>query len=828
MRIVIYDGILETHVASSLERSLVRFGHDVLNTGKFGSGFAFPEPGKDISHIEATVQRVIAFDPDVLFVMRPASLPLELLSRVKSHGIRLIAWFSDDPVLFDLSYGPVLQSYDLVLHCGNERVLRFYEDFFGFPTGVNFPFWTDHESFPYVWGSQNPSADIMFLGNVQDKVRRRRYFDLGKLDLDVRVHGSIGADYFGLDGGYLYTDREVAESGATVRLALNIPQYFKDHRGLPTWFPGLDNLGFFEYPSRVIQYMAMGIPTISVVPEARASDFTSYPEMFVAKSIEEAGEIAKQLISDGKLSALSNSVLERFDRNFSADSRVQMLEHILDSDSWRRLDAHDRANWFTEFNGKDLSSYQLDRSPQLQAGRSFGLDLADGSSNSLHSGSSKPVRVLILSGDVGSPYSRGNAAYEWMITDERFEVSLKSIEDFKKCFSQDPQKICEFALLVNKIQPELVENKIDVLLITDADVSLTQSGAAHLRELGVKSAIVNDEQTTNGWLKLQRMIQTFDGVFTSRYSDVEKALYLGYYNCSFIPAFVKPAFMGALSECRSKRKVVRVGGGTDNEENSYPAISRDARFLTMDKLTFDRLEELSTDELASTLKSVVSLMTFPGTRECPVIHRMAPYVAIASEVSVVGRSPQWQRVHPYDRVCVTVQAPGELATKLDRLNAIQGDESKTDNRLAPLVSAPSNFLASILNLGRSACLKTAPFNLALKNHKTIQIPVKKVGGKVDGLSSLVRVVTDSAVCGLKSWWLRIRVDGRSTFGIAPTGCDEFFVNGVSDPDRLTVEAVYVGKSCSVCDQIAFSGSVSIETVSELSTRGSAVSVSIVD
>ncbi|TFI48698.1 hypothetical protein E4A41_07155, partial [Micrococcus endophyticus] len=172
-----------------------------------------------------------------------------MLQALRATGAALVAWFSDDPVLFEHSYGPVVDLYDLVLHCGGAPVLRFYEERFGRPTGVNLPFWTDHTAFPVVHGARPAETDVLFLGNMVGPVRRWRYDALAAMEHEVTVFGQVGEDPAGLGGGFLDAEHEVVQAGARARVALNIPQVFADHRGQPTWFPGLDALGAFELPS---------------------------------------------------------------------------------------------------------------------------------------------------------------------------------------------------------------------------------------------------------------------------------------------------------------------------------------------------------------------------------------------------------------------------------------------------------------------------------------------------------------------------------------------------------------------------------------------------
>ncbi|MFB1427801.1 hypothetical protein ACEUE7_05830 [Micrococcus endophyticus] len=350
MRIVLFDGIQEAHVAESLARALTAAGHEVHHTGRFGAGYVFRDTDDLLPVVAPHLERIAELRPDVVLVFRPASAPWPVLQALRATGAVLVAWFSDDPVLFEHSYGPVVDLYDLVLHCGGAPVLRFYEERFGRPTGVNLPFWTDHTAFPVVHGARPAETDVLFLGNMVGPVRRWRYDALAAMEHEVTVFGQVGEDPAGLGGGFLDAEHEVVQAGARARVALNIPQVFADHRGQPTWFPGLDALGAFELPSRVIQYAAMGLPTVSVVPGGAPTP--AFPEMPVVDTVQDADRWIAHALGSGELEALSAAAVDRFDRSFSADARVLALESLLQDDDWRRLDADERAVWFLRFDGR--------------------------------------------------------------------------------------------------------------------------------------------------------------------------------------------------------------------------------------------------------------------------------------------------------------------------------------------------------------------------------------------------------------------------------------------------------------------------------------------
>lgn len=354
MRVVLFDAILESHVTESLARAFRAAGHEVLSTGRLHHGHRFRPDDALARTLEPHLAAVRDFRPDWVIVFRPATAPWPVLRLLRGTGAQLAVWLSDDPVLFEHSYGPVMDLYDLVMHCGDARVLRFHEERAGRPTGVNIPFWTDHTAFPRVHGALPAEADVLFLGNVTGPVRRRRYEQLAAMESRVRIHGAVGDDPAGLGGGYLDTDAEVAAAAARVRTALNIPQVFADHRGTDTWFPGLDRLGSFEVPSRVVQYAALGLPTVTVDP-TRAS-CASLPEQQVVPDVAAADAWVQSLIREGALAEAGERMAARFDRSFCAAARVLAFESLVADDSWRRLDAQERATWFLQFDGRTRPS----------------------------------------------------------------------------------------------------------------------------------------------------------------------------------------------------------------------------------------------------------------------------------------------------------------------------------------------------------------------------------------------------------------------------------------------------------------------------------------
>lgn len=356
MKIVLFDGIQEMHVVNSLRRALEKRGHSVLSTGKLTSGFEFIKSTEDYSAVERSIQRIELTSPDLIVVFRPSALPFHYLRRLRRTGTKIFAWFSDDPVLWNYTYKQATNEYDMILHCGNSEVLGFYEDKFGRPTGVNFPFWTDTQEFPYVYETDETDKEIVFFGNVSDSIRRQRYYDLARLNQPLRIYGKSDPDYFGIGAEYLDFRHETLAMARKAKISINIPQLFSVRKDDPSWFEGLDRLGSFEIPSRVIQCAAMGIPVISVDPfEATPSAFQS---AFNVESIEECNTLIERIDSQTILSNASDAGFEEFLRYFTAASRAMALEDLIINDSWRSLGAIERSTWYRSFDA--LGHRQID------------------------------------------------------------------------------------------------------------------------------------------------------------------------------------------------------------------------------------------------------------------------------------------------------------------------------------------------------------------------------------------------------------------------------------------------------------------------------------
>lgn len=329
MNIVLFDTILERHLVESLERAFKHLGHDVISTGLLVHGHDLIKREEDKKRIWEAIERVLSFQPDLFISFRPMNLLPEMLDYIRKKCLTAI-WLSDDPVLYKTCYSTVIDHYDLMLHCGSEKVIAFYNSK-GHRHGINFPFWTDHVAFPCVYDPNNAHEGAIFLGNMNGQVRRKRYLDFAELPFQKKVFGLLDSDPLGIHGGviaeaYLNTSA-VSDALSRFRVAVSIPQFFSEYSGLHYDFPELRELGYFQYPSRVIQYIASGLP-VAAIGELDMKQ--AMPEIEVKGDLKSLSPYIANLLSDETFASdESKAVLARFRKNYSSLSRVNCLMDVL-------------------------------------------------------------------------------------------------------------------------------------------------------------------------------------------------------------------------------------------------------------------------------------------------------------------------------------------------------------------------------------------------------------------------------------------------------------------------------------------------------------------
>lgn len=344
MDIIFFDEILETHTCESLKSALINRGHKVYWTGKIWQGHQFPADEVDTNFIWEKVKNLIEQKPDVIFNFRASSLLPEMIIKLKNSGINTIVWLPDDPVLYHICYRHIVEFYDTILHCGDAHILNFYEEKHG-RSGFNFPFWTDASFFPFSYNPENAEYDLVFLGNCVGQVKRERYKLIASLPGKKRIFGKVSNDEFNLGAGFIKDTKEISRCLGKGLIGLNIPQYFKDYGSTDYDFPQLKDLGFFQYPSRIIQYAACGLPIISLQP---GNSPATFPELITVSDINMLINKINILINNPEyLSEIlsSHQVYQRFRQNFSAESRAIFLEKII-ANEYVNLDTVTRSQLF--------------------------------------------------------------------------------------------------------------------------------------------------------------------------------------------------------------------------------------------------------------------------------------------------------------------------------------------------------------------------------------------------------------------------------------------------------------------------------------------------
>ncbi|MDD2728277.1 hypothetical protein [Malikia sp.] len=345
-----FDSILERHLVESLKRAFEYLGHSVHSTDLIVHGHDMIKNESDKKKVWSEIEKALDFTPDLFISFRPMNLLPEMVEVIKKKCITAI-WLSDDPVLYKTCYSLVVDSYDLMLHCGSEKIISFYHAK-GHKHGINFPFWTDHHAFPPVYNPLEAGEEVLFLGNMNGQVRRKRYFEFAKLPNKKKIFGLLDSDPLGIHGGFIkeaYLNCDlVSQTIKNFRISVSIPQFFDEYAGLHYDFPELRSLGYFQFPSRVIQYIASGIPVAAVGQEDMKF---AMPEIEVSSSINGLESYISKVISDFDFAqSESKKVLSRFRKSYSSLARAQHLLYILNNmEEIRSMSPGKKATQFLEF-----------------------------------------------------------------------------------------------------------------------------------------------------------------------------------------------------------------------------------------------------------------------------------------------------------------------------------------------------------------------------------------------------------------------------------------------------------------------------------------------
>ncbi|MFC9441871.1 MULTISPECIES: hypothetical protein [unclassified Brevibacterium] len=287
---------------------------------------------------------------DVFLAFRPASVPLPLLQRVKAVAGMTITWFSDDPVYFSTVYATVAPHYDLVLHTGGPDNLRIYSEALGLGNGVEFPFWTDQIEHPRADFAFEPSYDWLFYGNLHDRFRRDRVDYLRELGSRAAVFGKPPDARETVNHlGILTREGELRAIAGKCRFGLSFSQRLSSYAGTKFESVATRAVREFPMPSRLIQYLAIGLPVMS----RDQSPYTKrmLPGVMHAETSRAAVRLSQEF-DDSDWAHASNQASQLFEESFTAESRAAFLLELVSEFSWRRWSITDRS---VAFAGKGSS-----------------------------------------------------------------------------------------------------------------------------------------------------------------------------------------------------------------------------------------------------------------------------------------------------------------------------------------------------------------------------------------------------------------------------------------------------------------------------------------
>lgn len=331
-RWLIYGSILEAHVCESLEAALRRRGQELIRVSRLEGTIRATCSPEELAAVDRRVMAAVEQNPvDVVFNFRPAELGPETLRKLRAAGVTTIVWFPDDPLLYETNTRSIADEYDITLHTGDERILDLYESNSRADHDVrrySFPFWSDRTFYPHVYDPDSAEFDLGYLGNCNSPRKMGRYALMASLPFSTVVYGALGpgGDYASIHGGLIQDWSTIPEHLAKLKIAVNTPQRFTGIEHDPLYWPGVERFGEFQFPSRIAQYAACGVPIIS-----KSALATPVPSVLTVASRADLIDCAADLLSDTeKLLAQSRLVSADFDAYLSADSRAELLLQLLD------------------------------------------------------------------------------------------------------------------------------------------------------------------------------------------------------------------------------------------------------------------------------------------------------------------------------------------------------------------------------------------------------------------------------------------------------------------------------------------------------------------
>lgn len=465
--------------------------------------------------------------------------------------------------------------------------------------------------------SGNSAKGLAYIGHLDTPRKRQRYFELVGFPYNVAVYGNTAPDYLRIGSGNL--DRpedwnQVMEGSNAVLLDLDMlggdpvlssPFIFATELGLP----------FFVTGATGKESLPPGVTAISDLRELVAF-------------FESTGD---ELIPGG------SPLNER--SPFAASVRAEELLKLLGAVI------------------RDTGDNEIVEQASNSAGFNFfeGIQAATGENRK---------RSLAL---VGTGFGRESSrivAIKRSLEMIGHDLLTFDAEGISGLLQRDSKKVCQYQINVSPVLDELTSNDVDLVVFAGINARLTDASKQLLDDLGIQTICIDD--TFSRWGEhLAQLSLSFDAVLTSSAHRVKCAQMVGFPNVHYLPHFVNPDFMKALSSVSGKHGIVKVRRSIEREYELAPGLGVDSANIPDSNIHhFQHLLELSLSELAETLSCETLLLSHEGHLANPAIHELMPYAWLAAEEVYFPRNSETDEVEPYASGSTWVREIGELSKKL--------------------------------------------------------------------------------------------------------------------------------------------------------------------
>lgn len=600
-----------------------------------------------------------------------------------------------------------------------------------------FPWWERDEDLAALCSRAGDSErGLAYIGHLDIPRKRQRYFELARFPYNVAVYGNTAPDYLRIGNGNL--DRpedwnQVKEGSNAVLLDLDMlggdpvlssPFIFAIELGLPFFVTGAT--GKESLP-----------PGVTAVSDLRD----------IAAFFESAGN---ELIPGG------SPLNER--SSFAASVRAEQLLKLLKTPA------------------RDTDDNEIiGRAPNLVEGNCL---------ESFHVGKGEHrKRSLALIGTGFGRESSRIVAIKRSLEMIGHDLLFFEAEGISGLLQRDSKKVCQYQINVSPLLDELTSNDVDLVVFAGINARLTDASKQLLDDSDIQTIFVDD--TFSRWGEhLAQLSLSFDAVFTSSAHRVKCAQMVGFPNVHYLPHFVNPDFMKALSSVSEKHGIVKVRRSIEREYELASGLGVDSANIPDPNIHhFQHLLELSLSELAETLSCETLLLSHEGHLPNPAIHELMPYAWLAAEEVYFPRNSDTDEVEPYASGSTWVREIGELSKKLRNVKP-RGKQSVPWS--AAITDGPAQ-MKRVIELPKD----NRPGALQRKG-AMVTYPVEPPAGYSGPLAVLVEApeLSRSAF----NWVVSLNCDGLTSGEIELDPGVQFLITDYSatNPIKLTVK--YVGSN----------------------------------